>query len=433
MKSVPALALLCPVLAAACAGSPARVPSPSAQSSSGPASTPSASSPSASTGRPRAVPDVTLAYFRPWLGLVGLSPDCCGNQGTGRSRLWLTTDMRHWRDVTPPGSGQSRFPGDHPFFQDASFLNPTTGWVSTWDVGNLGITAYRISDGGRHWTALAAGERGVHAGSAARFQLLSPTTAYRQQLDPAGPVVELSVTHDAGVHWRTTYDGWTHHKRGHPFGPFERPVIFLSESRGFSGDVVSLADYPYDATGRLFETSDGGRTWTSSRPPLAGGGCRQTTGDSCVLALPTFFDASDGILPGAHRRGARTTISFDRTTDAGATWVTASSITLPDDAAGSPPCAVTCALASVDSASDWWVLSRGNGRYETWGTTDAGVHWSHHRSTARLPGHVVSLWGVSPTAAWAVTEVRTRAGTTRRLVRTDDGGSTWREVTPTGS
>ncbi|HET7311390.1 MAG TPA: hypothetical protein VFJ17_08700 [Mycobacteriales bacterium] len=424
--SVPAL--LCLVLTLSCSGTPARVAAPTGKISSTPAATSGSASP---TAGPHREPAVTLAYFRPGLGVVGVSPDCCGNQGTGGARLWLTTDMHRWLDVTPPNSGRGRLPGEHPIFEDASFVDASTGWVSTWDVGDLSVVVYRTRDAGRHWSRRRAGGHGAHAGATARFQLLSPSTAYRQELDPAGPVVHLSITRDSGGHWTTVYDGWTRQKRGHPFGPFERPVTFVSAEHGFAADVVSLPDFPYETTGQLFETSDGGRTWSTMRPPLAGGSpCERGRAPTCVLGLPTFFDGSNGVLPGAGRRGARTTISFDRTTDAGATWSIASSLTLPDEGAGTSRCAVTCTLTSIAAPSDWWLLSRVSGGYATWRTTDAGIRWTHHAATLPAADRAVSLWALTPSLAWAVTEVRVPSGTTTQLMRSVDGGTTWRRVVP---
>jgi hypothetical protein len=102
--------------------------------------------------------DISLVYAQNGVELIGVIDACCGSQGTDTPTLWMSNDMTQWRNVTPPGSREqvnpSYFPGLYATFDQASFLNPSTGWVTTWNDGNLGVTAYRTSNGGQTWSSV---------------------------------------------------------------------------------------------------------------------------------------------------------------------------------------------------------------------------------------------------------------------------------------
>ncbi len=95
------------------------------------------------------VPSVTLVDVEHGVALAGSARIGSGSQDGGPSTLWLSTDLNHWRDVTPPAARQQLEGGLYAMFDQASFLNPTTGWVSTWNLGNLAVTIYATADGGQ--------------------------------------------------------------------------------------------------------------------------------------------------------------------------------------------------------------------------------------------------------------------------------------------
>lgn len=152
----------------------------------------SASSPVASWPNPAAsnfsvppaisVPWVSLVYVQHGVALVGVSPIGGGDESGQPSTLWLSTDLAHWREVTPPASRQPFEGNQYVTFDQASFLSPSTGWVTTWNSWNLGVTIYRTADGGKNWTTAPTGSgHGDHGGDADWIQLLSPTVAFRRE------------------------------------------------------------------------------------------------------------------------------------------------------------------------------------------------------------------------------------------------------------
>lgn len=186
----------------------------SASSSSHPSARPSRHAPTASArsssttdGPTPALPDMTLVYAAGGVAVVGVSPTCCGTQGEHASRLYLSTDLVHWREATPAGSGHGRVHGEHPMFATASFLDARTGWVTTFEPGASRVRIFRTNNGGRSWSSLPGGSHSANAGATTQVQLLTPTLAYREVLEPTAPAMSLSLTTDAGHHWQSVYGG----------------------------------------------------------------------------------------------------------------------------------------------------------------------------------------------------------------------------------
>jgi photosystem II stability/assembly factor-like uncharacterized protein len=341
------------------------------------------------------------------------------------STLWSSSDLTHWRDITPPGSQRLVSPNDYALFDGASFISPSTGWVTTWDDGALHVTFYRTFDGGNTWTvAPTSGEHGDHSGDADLIQLLSPTLAFAETLSPTAPGMNLAVSTDAGTSWRSVYNGPTANTSDVPSGPFEQPMVFLSASRGFAASGIPALEF--EASGEVFRTRDGGADWTRITPPTPASCAAATGPNQCMFALPVFADSNNGVLAGEAINGTKASVGFDTTTDGGATWRLAGSVNL--DLAASPPNTRTnAALVAIPTGRTWLVVAPTPTGLVSRITTDAGRHWSDSALTG-VRGTPTALDALDATHALLTTSISIQDLGLPELYKTTDAGHTWQPV-----
>lgn len=419
-------------LAAACSSSssPQAPHTPSPQASTSPAVSTS------STARPTsALPDVTLVYAGGGAAVVGVSPSCCGTQGEHPSRLYLSTDLRHWRDVTPAGSGHGRVHGDHPMFATASFLDTQTGWVTTFEPGAARVRIFQTVNGGQSWTSLPGGSHSANAGATTRVQLLNPTVAYREVLEPTGPAMSLSLTTDAAHHWQPVYGGPPPRRQGQSLrGPFDMPMVFANRLVGFAADGVPPTVLFRPWPGYLWLTRDGGQHWARHQPPPSSlqHSCRRLNSSShrfCLVGLPTITGTGSAVTTYLIRRRTSATVAFDTLDSQSQTWRTAAvrRLTLP------PPIGQSRAalpLLSLPTRTIWWAASATPNGFNVQRTTDAGRTW--HAAASHPPGRLSALTAVSGERA-LLTVTTGPAHGQRKLLVTTDGGGHWRTLAfPTG-
>ena len=218
------------------------------------------------------------------------------------------------------------------------------GWVTGYSEATEQVTIYRTSDGGKIWSAVLGGSHTFKGDML--VQLLSPTTAVRQILDPSAPQMALGVTTNAGESWRTVYTGPPGVMAGQrETGRFLMPTTFVDKNHGFAatGDPQTYTAPPGD--GDFFYTTDGGSTWSRESPPLphttytcpSGEGVTSST--SCIFATPTFHGTENGVLPGIVVSGSHASVAFDVSTDGGLQWRLQSqpSVTVvPESGPGNP-------------------------------------------------------------------------------------------------
>ena len=252
-------------------------------------------------------------------------------------------------------AGSPQSHGSH--FQDASFISPQEGWV----IGAPG-DVYHTADGGTSWDK--------------RFE--------------TAPTASTS---------------------------FFRSVAFVSGTKGWIGDLNRFNNP--EPLRSLWETLDGGRTWTniSSRitgAPLAG---------ICGMWV---IDATTVVGVGRWNGPA----AFIRTQDAGATW---QSLSLAPLLTG----AVDVFFFNAQSGLIAGARGVGNSGAEQnasraviLATSDGGATWSER--------HVVSRTG---SWSWKISFPSTTVGyvaiqgpsSGALLLQTLDGGMTWREIEVTGA
>jgi hypothetical protein len=378
------------------------------------------------------VPSVTLLDVEHGVALVGVARTGSGTQSQQPSTLWLSNDLNHWRDVTPPAARQLLEGDLYAGFDQASFLNPTTGWVSTWNVGNLGVTIYGTADGGKSWTVVTRGGHGDHAGDADWIQLLSPTVAFDENIAATAPHMSLSVTTDAGASWRTVYTGPPQDGSTPPPSPFELPMLFTSRLHGFAASAIPPAEGQVDEG--FFQTTDGGVSWTLATPPSARSTCPPGDRDpadgstvECLFALPSFSDATHAVLATEVVDGATATVGFDITADGGSSWRLTTTLDVPIPLVPADSYPKSYALVATPSSRSWWIVSPNDGGVTTRVSSDAGQHWSVADSSEAL-GAPFAVGALDATHALLETDITTSNGTTSAVYVTSDGGHSWKTL-----
>jgi hypothetical protein len=197
----------------------------------------------------------------------------------------------------------------------------STGWVTTFDPGNVQDDLYRTTDGGIHWKLQLRSEHGDHAGAQGFVQLLDARRGWVAMLDPNAP---------GGTYWHTGDGGkrWIQDRRstGPPAGTLagaRAPLPVPGDPREsmVSGPLVSIASLRtwwvadtvgagQRATTRIRTTTDAGRHWTSTVSDLAPA--------PVDLKAAGFRDAWAKIAVPDGRTGSVT--ELEQTTDGGARW-----------------------------------------------------------------------------------------------------------------
>lgn len=380
----------------------------------------------------------TLIYRGPGVMVVGISPLGDGFQGSERSHLFLSTDLNHWTDITPPRSRLDDN-GDYGIFQQASFLNASIGWVTSWNPATTKTTIYRTSDGGKTWTTVAGGIHSANAGAASLIDLVNPTTAFLEKLEPTGPGMSLSVTGNSGRSWTEVYSGPPPTPpNGRYQGPFEMPMTFIDPHHGFAAVGVPAYEYLLPEEGDFFYTSDGGATWRRQTPPLPSTAvdcptnAQSNASTACLYTLPVFSDPRNGTLAAVVIRGTHARVAFDVTSDAGQRWTRVSQrqvLVTPNPSQGGVQgnARYVYPLISDASADTWWLVGWTGSSASTEITTHLGTTWKTN-SSSLPPGTPTSLEAFDSTQALLTVESITAKGTTTELLSTQDGGRHWEEL-----
>ena len=311
----------------------------------------------------------------------------------GGSGLELTSDFgSRWRVATPPGGLAAAD------IRAARFVDSANGFV----VGLTGterqaFVLWRTADGGGTWTSSPL-PMPASVDAAAPISLSAPDASHvfvslslQQGLGRLGPGVLLASSNGG----RT----WSRHVL-----PGSGEVAFPTATRGWLTPV----------DGRLYSTNNGGQTWRRAAVPAPAG----FRGTLPLAELPSFRDSTHAVVPVTFRRGNREALSFLTSSNGGATWHNAASVT------GRQP------EAAVADATNWIALLDGGRR---------AVDLENGKpvrtiATTGLPvsAHGFELENVSfgsPTTGWATVST---CCTRQALYRTVDGGATWAPLSGAG-
>lgn len=330
----------------------------------------------------------------------------------------------HWETVTPPGLVSD------PKGIESEFLDAVHAWLVIRYDEMASEVVFRTTDGGQTWveSAVPRGGNGLVYGGWLDF--VDPEHGWLMVVPEHGMSSrpgELYRTNDGGEHWSlvTSTSGFV--PGGENGLPFSGPFSFRDARSGW---LVGLQGAGFMPGHPLYATVDGGRTWRPQVLPLP---ASLPDGKLAVDTPPEFFPAGgqDGVLPAlfvpdSHKVSDYATI-FYITGDGGRTWQARS--VLP----GTGP-------ASFLTARNWWVWrdeADASGlaapvRGKLYRTTDGGENWTVLAPTGDLvraleKGEKVrQVEFVTEKVGWLL--LATADGRGSELLRTTDGGSTWRLV-----
>jgi hypothetical protein len=315
---------------------------------------------------------------------------------TGRSKLWLTRDSRTWQDVTP-----SR--GISWTVEDVFALDDLHLWATSFDCAGATVTAWRSNDGGRTWITAPAGSHACSAGSTAQVQFVDAFHGWIVLSSANGPVARLEATTDGGATWSTLDTRL----------PDLGDVSFHTPHDGYLGSDPSI---PFVSD--LYVTHDAGRTWRQVTLPLDDRSWPNPSW-SVIYGVPTFVDASDGVLPVTLANEGGADVEWWTTADAGGSW----QLRTPPSIAGISAHGVepTALLTSVTGAHVWWALTYFRGVTRVERTLDAGAQWSATDDAALSWRSPTWFGAANADVAWMLG---------RGLYATTDAGHTWYRFDP---
>ncbi|KKM09423.1 hypothetical protein SY88_18905 [Clostridiales bacterium PH28_bin88] len=331
---------------------------------------------------------------------------------------------KKWEIVIPTGLASN------PWGIESEFYDVDHAWLVIRNDDVASEVVFHTADGGQTWVenTLPRGGNGLVYGGWLDFVdrergWLMVVPEHGMSSRPG----ELYRTSDGGEHWSEVASSEGFGPSGENGLPFSGPFSFRDARSGWLLGLQGAGfapDYP------LYLTEDGGRTWRPQDLPLPSG---RAGGKLDVNAPPEFFQAGgqDGVLPvvfvpQSGKTSDYATI-FYTTVDGGRTWQARSS--LP----GTGP-------ASYLTARNWWawrdeadaaglaapVLGKLNR------TTDGGENWTALTPAGDLARaldkgeKVRQLDFVTEKMGWLLLETADGRGT--ELLRTTDGGATWRLV-----
>jgi len=404
----PVLALLCLSLILGACGEAALTATPMGDA----AATPLATAPTPSSAR-LAAPTVASpsAATAPVQGVIELPPVTEGIVGTINAPVTTTGSKQTW--VT-----------------DLTFADALHGWMVMRDI-NTTATIFATTDGGKAWAEQLKGQgiTDIEAASATHIWAVQDST--------------IIFSTDAGKHWQTLQSDIVKDRIGQ--------VEFSDESNGW-------------ATGRLiYRTLDSGRTWERIATPNP---CNERQGGSqfsfvspLVGWMLCSFGGAGGSTPkivfktedGAQTWALLTETTRERSTPNGLSivsgslafffineregWYSGQYGTVKTSDGGLTWHPIPLGVVPPGAGGRWvrFVTSQ-HGYAVVYGsftilleTTDGGEHWTPLYNSAPWPSGIIRFTGRS-TGIAAGTPLDGGA-----VLRTDDGGESWRQIGRLGS
>jgi photosystem II stability/assembly factor-like uncharacterized protein len=229
-------------------------------------------------------------------GVSAVDARVCWASGANGTFLRTVDGGRTWRRGVVPGAETADF-------RDVEAIDATTAYLM--GVGEMS-RVYKTTDGGRSWTLQYSDTR-----KGAFFDAIAFWDANHGVLlgDPVDGRFTILTTDDGGRTWRDV--------------PADRVPPPLPGEACFAASGTCLTvfgeDHAWFATGgagsgRIYRTSDRGRTWQVAETPIA-------AGESSGIFSVAFRNARNGVVVGGdHRKTGEASMNVAVTSDGGATW-----------------------------------------------------------------------------------------------------------------
>jgi photosystem II stability/assembly factor-like uncharacterized protein len=311
--------------------------------------------------------------------------------------LRTTDGGLQWQNVSPPSISLT---------QDsiAEFRSAAVAWVGTKQANKTTAQVLWTTDSGKSWqqtTIQPSFLRQITFVDAQHGWILSSS----RPTGGSAEAVNVFRTTDGGKTWQSVSSALFSDATppGHlPYGGQKSGIHFLNASTGWVTGTVTVANLAW-----LYVTHNGGSTWnqqTIHMPPGVPSG-------QLSIAAPTFFSATDGILPitfSDATTGSDIATDIYVTHDGGTTWQSTTPVPL-----------VLGTTDFSDMQHGW--ATNGTVLYST---SDGGQHWTKLSPSASFK-QVTHLDFVSSTTGWAIGRQGNSASS---LLKTVDGGQTWTPV-----
>jgi photosystem II stability/assembly factor-like uncharacterized protein len=353
------------------------------------------------------------------------------NNWSDCSRVYISSDLRHWRNVTPPL--RSSPSGCLFTWASASFVSPTDGWLLANNGADASTILRHTVNGGRTWVTEPGGETGS-AGGGESIDFVNAHLGWRQQFAMGSnqPFV-LQRTSDGGLSWTNVVRA--------PLK--DNGCEFLTDV--FANASIGFAALPSGAVGAgvalstpyVWRTLDGGVHWTKMTLPRP-----LTLGPSvsAVYFQPVFF-GSNGSLAVDYAVGGRQDLAFYSSADYGLHWSLvrgrpflmslkgALSIHYGSLYACSFQSSISGSADSVDlfNPTSWWIVRPGPKSNTTQVRSYEGDGYAF-ATTSDLPAttHGVTLEALNNKDAL----ITIGSGQSSSVYSTTDGGTIWDKVVP---
>src|SRR5262245_49089207 len=269
-------------------------------------------------------------------GVSAVSATVAWSSGANGTVLRTTDGGQHWQRIAVPGAEALDFRDvDAASDRSASILSIGAGASSR---------IYKTADSGAHWDLQLANSDPKVFLDAMTFRDEAHGIAFSDSVE--GRFV-IFVTADGGRTWERVPD------RLPPALPGEGAFAASGTNIAMSGpDRIWIGR----TASRVLRSSDGGRSWTVAKTPVA-------TGDATGIFSIAFRDAQHGVAVGGNYRLEQQAVdNVAITTDGGATWTLArKGVSGFRSVVAFLPCAERTLIAVGPSGADW---SEDDGR--TW-------------------------------------------------------------------